>query len=66
MRDCANRSICFEVNSLGLGSGNGAQGFNLTVIEARRSPKIRESNGVRLNEMKLREGADGIVPPSEV
>lgn len=66
MRDCANRSICFEVNSLGLGSGNGAQGFNLTVIEARRSPKIRESNGVRLNEMKLHEGADGIVPPSEV
>lgn len=40
MRDLANRDICLEVNSLGLGSSNGAQGFYLTVIEARRSPKI--------------------------
>ena len=66
VRDCANRDICFKVNSLGLGSGNGAQGFDLTVIEARQSPKIGESNRVRLNEMELHEGADGIVPPIKV
>lgn len=66
MRYLANRDVCLEVNSLGLGSGNGAQSFDLTVIEARRSPKFGETNGVKLNGMKLHEGADGIVPPTEV
>lgn len=63
MRNSANRDICFEVNSPGLGTGNIAKGFDLAVIETGRSPKIRETNGVRLNKMKLHEGADGIVPP---
>lgn len=63
MRYFANRDICFQVNSPSLGSGNIVQGFDLAVIETERSPKIRETNRLRLNKMKLREGADSIVPP---
>lgn len=52
-----------DINSLGLGGGDGGQSLDLAVVEIRRTAEITETDGCWGNSMEFRECANSIMPP---
>lgn len=63
MRDLANGLLGLDVDGLCLGFGDGVEGRELPVVEARRLAEGGHVDGGRGDAVELCEGADGGVPP---
>ena len=64
MRDLAHGHVRLDVDGLRLRLGDGAEGRDLAVVEARRLAEAGEADGGRVHAVEFGEGADGVVPPA--
>lgn len=63
MRDRADGPFGVDVEGLGLGGGDGAEGFDLAVVEMGGAAEGFETDGFGIDDVELSECADGVVPP---